>query len=57
MAGRIDISAELVHETDGAFLLDAGMEETVWVPKSQVEDNCDGTFNMPMWLAKAKGLI
>jgi len=29
----------------------------VWVPKSLVEDNRDGTFTMPEWLALEKGLI
>lgn len=54
----IDIAAILKHETERAFLLDAGMASgPVWVPKSQVENNGDGTFTMPEWLAKEKGLI
>ncbi len=52
----IDIAAELRHETPKAFLLFDGTRE-VWVPKSQVENNGDGTFAMPEWLAEDKGLI
>jgi hypothetical protein len=52
----IDIAAELRRETEKALLLFDGTAE-VWVPKSQVEDNGDGTFAMPEWLAKDKGLI
>lgn len=51
----IEIAAEIRHETDGAFLLDDGSGKPQWVPKSQVEDNEDGTFTMPTWLAREKG--
>jgi len=50
------ITAELEHETALAYLIDDG-EQKVWVPKSQVEDNGDGTFTMPLWLAKDKGFV
>lgn len=46
----IDIAAQVKIETDAAWLLDDGATEA-WVPKSQVEDNGDGTFTMPEWLA------
>lgn len=52
----IDIAAELRGETDLAYRIFDG-DQTVWVPKSQVERNDDGTFAMPEWLAKEKGLI
>lgn len=52
----IDISATLEGETNLAFYLDIGTN-TVWVPKSQVENNKDGTFTMPEWLAREKGII
>jgi len=63
-----DIAAEIRHETDNAYLLFDGRTEikkgdTIkseirqWVPKSQVENNKDGTFTMPEWLAKEKGFI
>jgi len=51
-----DITAEVKAETEKAFLLFDGKTEA-WVPKSQVEDNDDGTFTMPETLAKEKGLI
>lgn len=52
----VDISAEVRGETDKALRLFDGAK-TEWVPKSQVEDNGDGTFAMPEWLAKDKGFI
>ena len=67
-AKLIDISAIIRHETDAAYLLYDGRSEIkkgdtapselrVWVPKSQVENNEDGTFTMPEWLALDKGFI
>lgn len=64
----IDIAAICRHETPSAFLLADGRSEIkkgdttpselkTWVPKSQVENNGDGTFTMPEWLAKEKGFI
>jgi hypothetical protein len=64
----IDVAAELRHETDSAYLLYDGRSEIkkgdtvkselrVWVPKSQVEDNGDGTYAIPEWLALEKGFI
>lgn len=59
----IDISAILRHETNSAYLIydgrhdKDGKEIREWVPKSQVEDNGDGTFTMPEWLALEKGFI
>lgn len=52
----VDIAAELRGETEKAFRLFDGAR-TEWVPKSQVEENGDGTFTMPEWLAKDKGFI
>ena len=51
-----DFAAEVKGETDKALRLFDG-SRTEWVPKSQVEDNGDGTFTLPMWLAKDKGFI
>jgi len=52
----IDIAAEIRGETDKSWrLYDGG--KTEWVPKSQVEKNDDGTFTIPLWLAKEKGFI
>ncbi len=52
----IDIAGELKAETEKAFRIFDG-KATEWVPKSQVEQNDDGTFTMPEWLAKDKGFI
>lgn len=52
----VDIAAEVRAETEKAWRLRDG-SRTEWVPKSQVEDNGDGTFAMPEWLAKDKGFI
>ena len=52
----IDIAAQKKAETVKAILLNDGKTEA-WVPKSQIEDNKDGTFTMPEWLAKDKEFI
>lgn len=51
-----DIAAVIKAETDKAWRLFDGAREA-WVPKSQVENNGDGTFTMPIWLAKDKGFV
>lgn len=38
------------------FRLDNLRDKLVWCPKQFVEDNGDGTFTMPEWLAIEKGL-
>lgn len=55
-AKLFDLAAEVRHETPAAYLLHDGTHEA-WVPKSQVEDNYDGTFSMPLWLARDKGFV
>lgn len=52
----IDIAADLKYETPKAYLVTDGTTE-VWLAKSLVERNDDGTFTMPEWVAKDKGLI
>ena len=51
-----DVTAKLRHATPKAYLLYDGAREE-WVAKSQCENNGDGTFTMPEWLAKEKGFI
>ena len=51
-----DVAAEKRGETEKAWKLFDG-KRAEWVPKSQVEDNGDGTYAMPEWLAKEKGFI
>lgn len=64
MSKLVDIDVDYVaYETDNAFLIpslkngDDGHSINVWVPKSQCENNDDGTFTMPEWVAIAKDLI
>lgn len=52
----VEIVADIRGETEKAWRLDDGNIKE-WVPKSQVENNGDGTFTMPQWLAKDKGFI
>jgi len=51
-----DIACEIRHETPNAYRIFDG-KTTEWVPKSQCENNGDGTITMPTWLAKEKGFI
>lgn len=59
----IDLEAEYRRESPAAYLLffgeydKLGKEIRHWLPKSQVEDNEDGTFSVPEWLAEENGLI
>jgi len=52
----IDIAAELRHESDLAWQIDDGTK-LEWIPKSRTVKNEDGTFSIPMWLAKKKGFV
>jgi len=58
-AGRsdlVDIAGEVRHETDKGLLFFDG-DRTIWLPKSLVEVNDDGTVTMPEWLAMDKELL
>jgi hypothetical protein len=52
-----DVEGELLYETERAYRIDFGGDEPVWIPKSQVECNGDGTFTMPEWLAIEKEIL
>jgi len=52
----VDIAAQVRGETEKALRLHDG-DKTEWVPKRFVENNGDGTFAMPEWLAQEKGFI
>lgn len=52
----VDIAVQKRGETEKAFRLFDGVR-TEWVPKSYVEENGDGTYAMPEWLAIEKGFI
>lgn len=50
----VEITGEIKRTTDKGILFYDGAREA-WVPKQFIEDNRDGTFTMPQWLAKDKG--
>lgn len=50
-----DFAAVLKRETEKAFLVNDG-ENDHWLPKAMTEDNRDGTFTIPEWLAIEKGI-
>lgn len=52
----VDIEAECKIERELSYLLYDG-DKTEWVAKSLVENNKDGTWTMPEWLALDKGFI
>ena len=52
----IDLALTVEKMTEKAWLLTDGVT-TEWVPKSQAEDNEDGTFTLAMWIAKEKGFV
>lgn len=52
----VDVEAVDILATPAAFRLDNG-KKTEWFPKSLVENNRDGTWTMPEWLARSKGFI
>lgn len=55
-AQLVEITGEAKRTTEKAILFYDGAKEE-WVPKQFVEDNRDGTFTMPTWLARDKGFI
>lgn len=58
----IEIAGDIVRETEKAWLVNDGTKD-VWLPKSQCEftpsqrTHESGVFDVPLWLAKDKGLI
>jgi hypothetical protein len=58
-----DVLGELVHETEDAYCIKveddtfAKEAQRYWLPKSQTENNNDGSFTIPEWLAIEKGLV
>ena len=51
-----DFAGQKRNETEKAFLIFDGDQE-VWLPKSHVEENGDGTFTIPQWLAEEKKIV
>lgn len=52
----VDVAGEIRAETAKAIQFFDG-DRTVWLPKSQIEVNDDGTVTMPEWLALERELI
>jgi hypothetical protein len=55
-AKLFDFAAELKHETANAFLVTDG-DKDYWLPKKLTENNGDGTFTLPEWMAIEKGIV
>ncbi len=59
------ICVTLEAETDKAWMVDAGIDESTWIPKSQIMDYSENEYKsgdtleieVPEWLALKKGLI
>ncbi len=51
-----DFAATLKHQTENAFLVSDG-DKDYWLPKKMTEDNNDGTFTIPEWLAVEKEIV
>jgi len=52
----VDVHGEVRGGTDKAIMFHDG-DQTVWLPRSQIEINDDGTVTMPEWLAIEKELV
>lgn len=53
-----DITVELLHETNAAWLVDDG-DKKVWIPKAigELKKNRTYTLTAPEWILKDKGLV
>lgn len=60
---KTEICAEIIKETDKAFLVSDDGANSTWIPKSQIETDQDCgpgdtvVFTMPDWLAVEKGFV
>lgn len=63
MDREVEIAVVVKRETEKAILVNFGVRDEVWVPKSQISDwseDGDGSTSsifIPEWLAKEKGMI
>ena len=64
MGAKIWIAVQIKAETDRALLVDAGMQNDSWLPKSQILDYSDDyqigdniEIEIAEWLAMEKDLI
>lgn len=56
MEKLFDFAGEVRRTTERAMLIFDGDKE-VWLAKYHVQDNHDGTFTIPEWLAIEKELV
>lgn len=62
MDDTVEITVDLVHETDRAILIRGADDVEQWIPKSQVQ-SVDGdvgesvTIEIARWLAEERGLV
>ena len=57
MSSEIEVFAELIHETNEAYLIEPPGRSRVWVPKSQCSYDGKATFTMSEWIAEKKDLL
>jgi hypothetical protein len=63
----VEIAVVVKRTTDKAILVNHGIRDEVWIPKSQISDWTDGPDNepgegtssifIPEWLATEKGMV
>ena len=61
----VDVTLDLLQDNEKSFKVTDGEPDPqypnskrwIFLPKSLVENNGDGTFTMPLWIAKEKGLV
>jgi hypothetical protein len=62
---RVEIEVEYVHQTENALRVSDGTNDSIWLPKSQIEYDEDIeltkgkmiSVTMPDWLAEEKELV
>lgn len=52
-----EIDAKVKHQTASAVMVENLKGEDVWLSKSLIEVDGDGTIQLPEWLAERKGLV
>lgn len=57
MASEVDISADLVHETPDAYLIEEPGGKRLWVPKSLCSYDGKVTFTIAEWWAEKNELV
>lgn len=55
-AATLKFETQENNESGGAYLVNDGTKDH-WLPKRFTENNGDGTFTIPIWMAEEKGII